>query len=289
MILPVNDSALNEDGSSPAFYCVHSISGTVGDFLNLAHKLDPAVRFYGIQAPPKQIRDVNYGHSIESIADQYVDALMKFQPQGAIILGGYCIGAVIALEMAKKLRACGRDLGPLLVIDGAPENVGAALSHWKPRYWLELTRNLSGWAAHGDLITNGSLQAWVRSIFQKSSAIGRSFIGLRRGMKLGGGYVIYGDYPPAHKLFIHRLLGALFAYVPERYSQDVVVYEASVTPVFHLPQYGSTWRKLAPQTEVVRIVGTHIGMMREPYVDGVAKHMHKRIIEFFSHYDKASG
>ncbi len=165
-------------------------------------------------------------------------------------------------------------MGPLLVIDGAPENVGAALSAWRPRYWLELARNLSGWAAHGDLIRNGSLQAWVRSIFQKSSAIARSSIGLRRGVKLGGGYVIYGNYSPAHKLFIHRLLGALFAYVPENYSQDVVVYEASVTPVFYLPQYGSTWHKYKPpQTEIVRIVGTHIGMMREPYVDEVAKHM----------------
>lgn len=286
VILPLNDCALNRDGTSPSFYCVHSISGTVGDFFDLARELDPTVRFYGIQAPPKQIQNVKFGDSIESIAEYYVDALVKFQAHGPFVLGGYCVGAVIALEMAKKLLARGREVGPLLVIDGAPENAGASLSHWNPRYWLELARNLPGWTAHGDLVRKGSFFAWIRSFVQNSLAIAKGTMGLKRGEKLGGGYAIDGPYAPVHRLFMNRLFGALFAYVPEKYSQDVVVFEAKITPVLYLLQYGRTWRKLAPHTEIVRIIGTHLGMMREPYVDEVARHMRKCIIEFVSRHDQ---
>jgi thioesterase domain-containing protein len=282
VIVPINDSALNIDGSTPAFYCVHSISGSVGDFYDFARRLDPAVRFYGIQAPPLQIQDVKFGSSIESIADCYVNALIKFQPQGPIVLGGYCVGAVIALEMAKILRARGREVGPLLVIDGAPENTGGTLSRWNPCYWLELARNLPDWGAHGDLIRNGSFESWVRSILHNFLAIVRTIIGLKRGEKLGGGYAIEGPYSPAHRLFIDRLFRALFLYVPENYSQDVVLYEAKIAPVLYLPQHGTRWREFAPHTEIVRIVGTHLGMMLEPYVDEVAGNMRQRIVDFFS-------
>jgi thioesterase domain-containing protein len=89
-------------------------------------------------------------------------------------------------------------------------------------------------------------------------------------------------YQPAHKLFINRLFNALFAYVPKEYSGDVVVYEAKITPLLYLPLIGQTWRKFAPQSEIVGIVGTHISMMREPYVDALANDLRRRIVEFFS-------
>jgi thioesterase domain-containing protein len=288
VISPINDSALDLDGQGPAFYCVHSASGVAGtDFLALASRFEPSIRFYGIQAPPKHMRDAQFGRSVESIAEHYVEALVKFQPQGPIVLGGYCVGAIIALEMAKNLRARGREVGPLLVIDGVPENTGVAMRRWRLRYWLDLLRNLPGWLVHGDLMRNRTLRSLVWSLSNNAYAIAKRAIGLKRGEKLGGGYSIEGimdlsPYQPAHRLFINRLFNALFAYVPSEYPGRVVVYEAKITPLLYLPQIGRTWRKFAPQSEVVDIVATHISMMREPYVDTLAKDMRARIAEFFS-------
>ena len=42
------------------------------------------------------------------------------------------------------------------------------------------------------------------------------------------------------------------------YPGQVVVYEAAVKPLLQLPQIGRKWRKLAPNVEVVEIVGTHM-------------------------------
>ena len=287
-IVPINDCALATDAPRPAFYCVHSASGVAGtDFLDLARRLEPSIRFYGIQAPPKQMPDVEFGNSVESLAEYYALALSKFQPEGPLLLGGYCVGAVIAVAMVDKLRALGREVGPLLAIDGVPENTGAALSRWKPRYWYELVRNLRGWLTHGDLMRSRTLRSLLWSITNNAAAIGKGAIGLKRGQKLGGGYAIEGimdvsRYPPVHKSFVNRLFQALFAYRPKSYTGNVVVYEATVRPLLYLPQIGRIWRKFAPQAEVVEIVGTHISMMHAPYVDALASDMRKRIGAFFS-------
>jgi thioesterase domain-containing protein len=291
VILPINDSALAKDAQSPAFYCVHSASGVAGtDFLALAQRFEPSIRFYGIQAPPKQVQDVKFGGSVESLADYYAEALVKFQPKGPIVLGGYCVGAIIALEMADNLRARGREVGPLIVIDGVPENTGVTL-RWTLRNWIDLASNARGWLVHGDLMRNRTLRSLVWSLTNNAYSIAKAAVGLKRGQKLGGGYSIEGmmdlsPYQPPHRLFINRLFAALFAYVPKAYSGSVVVYEAKTTPLLYLPQIGRTWRAFTPQAEVVDIIGTHISMMREPYVDSLAKDMRMRISEYFSKYPR---
>jgi thioesterase domain-containing protein len=287
-IVPINDCALGTANPRPAFYCVHSASGVAGtDFLDLARRLEPSIRFFGIQAPPKQMPDTDFGSSVEGLADYYANALAKFQPTGPLLIGGYCVGAVIALAMVNRLRALGREVGPLLVIDGAPENAGAALSRWRPRYWMEMARNVRGWIDHGDLMRTRTLHSLLWSIANNASAIGKGAIGLKRGQKLGGGYAIEGimdvsRYPPVHKSFVNRLFQALFAYTPKSFPGDVVVYEAQVKPLLYLPQVGRVWRHFADQVEVVEITGTHIGIMHEPYVEMLAADMRTRIDAFFA-------
>jgi thioesterase domain-containing protein len=292
VIVPINDSALSGDARGPAFYCVHSAPGVAGtDFLALAQRLGPAIRFYGLQAPASRMLDASFGSSVDSIADYYVDALGRFQPAGPLVLGGHCLGAVIALAMAQRLRARGRQVGPLLAIDGAPENTGAALPYWSPRYWLDLARNLPRWVIHGDLTRNRGPRslAWSlkKGLKKRAHRIGRAAMGLKRGAVRGGGYSIEGvmdlsPYEPAHRVFINRLYGAVLTYVAGEYPGEVVAYVAQVTPLMYSPQIGRSWRRLAPQTEVLEIPGTHVGMMREPYVEALARDMRARIESFCS-------
>jgi thioesterase domain-containing protein len=287
-IVPINDCALGTNTPRPAFYCVHSASGLAGtDFLDLARRLEPTIRFFGIQAPANQMANTEFGNSVESLAEYYANALVRFQPTGPLLIGGYCVGAVIALAMADKLRRLGREVGPLLVIDGAPENAGALISRWQPEYWVELARNVRGWINHGDLMRTGTWRSLLWSIANNASAIGKGALGLKRGQRLGGGYAIEGimdvsRYPPVHKSFVNRLFRSLFAHAPVSYSGSVIVYEARVKPLLYLPQVGRVWRKFARQAEVIEITGTHIGIMHEPYVEMLASDMRGRIHMFFS-------
>src|SRR5260370_28741146 len=96
-------------------------------------------------------------------------------------------------------------------------------------------------------------------------------------------------YAPAQKSFINRLFAALFSYVPKEYSGDVVVYEAKIARLLYLPQIGLIWSKFAPQSEIIGIVGTHISMMREPYVDALANDLRRRIAESSRYTNARSG
>lgn len=287
VVLPINDGAMRAETARPSFYCVHSVSGAAGtDFLNLARRLDRTINFYGLQAPPKLMLDAQFGASIEGLADHYVKALVKFQPEGPIMLGGYCIGAIIALDMAKKLRALGRDVGPVVAIDGAPENI-PVLRAWHPRYWVDMARNVPRWLLHADLMRSRSLHSLMRSLSKHAVALGKGALGLKRTEKLGGGHAIdrlmdLSLYPPEQRLFINRLFSAMFTYFPDRYPGEVIVYEANVTPLLYLPQVGRVWRHIAPRSQIVSIVGTHIGIMHEPYVSALADDLRERVTRYFS-------
>ncbi len=219
------------------------------------------------------------------MANLYADALEEFQPKGRLVVGGYCVGALVALEVARILRARGREVGPLIVIDGAPENTTGPVSHWNPRYWMELARNIPGWLSDGDLMRKWSFRSLIWSLSTNFRAIARGLIGLKRGENLGGSYEMDGvmdlsNFPPPHRLFINRLFNALFAYVPEKYSEPIVVFEAKIAPLLVVPQIGRTWRAFAPQAEVVSVTGTHISMMREPFVGALADDICERVVAF---------
>jgi thioesterase domain-containing protein len=288
IIVPVSDSALSHAKPRKPFYCVHSVSGAAGtDFIELAGHLDPVVEFFGIQAPPKRLADASFGGNLGSLAAIYTDALTEFQPTGPLVLGGYCVGAVIVLEMARLLRARGRTVGPLVVIDGVPENTGVAVHRWRPGYWIELARKLPGWLKHADLMRNMTWRSLYRSVSKNIIAIGKGAVGRTRFENLLGGYSIEGqmdlsDYPVEQRAFINRLLSALFLHEPEAYSGDVVVYEAQTTPLLFLPQIGRIWLKFAPQSKVASIVGTHISMLHEPYVSALAADLRDRLSNFFA-------
>lgn len=70
--------------------------------------------------------------SIEGMAGKYIGEILRVLPDGPLILGGYCFGAVIALEMAQQLQKQGRDVRCLIIID--PENLANGPGWtWVPR------------------------------------------------------------------------------------------------------------------------------------------------------------
>jgi hypothetical protein len=106
--------------------------------------LGPKQNFYGIQVPTNK-RNNEFARSIKEMSRYYVDESVKFQPNRALLLGGYSIGATIALEMSHQLIARGREVSLLVVFDGELFNTGAEISSRNPLYWLKLLLNMRRW------------------------------------------------------------------------------------------------------------------------------------------------
>jgi len=108
--------AIQPQGSKPPFFCVHSASGTVLSFGQLARHLGQERPVYGLEArgldgnePP--CADVN------SMAADYLAAIRDVQPQGPYLLGGWSMGGLVAYEMARRLEADGESVALLALFD----------------------------------------------------------------------------------------------------------------------------------------------------------------------------
>jgi thioesterase domain-containing protein len=64
------------------------------------------------------------------MASLYVREIRKFQPHGPYLLGGYCLGGTIALEMAQQLREQGESVALLALFDTMNWSRVRTLSLW---------------------------------------------------------------------------------------------------------------------------------------------------------------
>ena len=212
-LLPRRSSAiapLNESGNGLAFYCIHSLGGEVTEFRLLARLLGPEQRFYGIQTPREKLT-AEFAASVESMAEFYTNALCAFQPEGPFLLGGWSAGSTIALEVAQQLKARGREVLLLVIIEGALVNTGGGISVWNPLYYWKLACNLPRWLAD-DLLEIRSLRAFARCVLKKLNVLSRLAISALQGESVRHGRAVAGFMDTAHLPDAHvSYMKALFA------------------------------------------------------------------------------
>jgi thioesterase domain-containing protein len=76
--------------------------------------------------------------AIEDIAAVYVGEIMETYPEGPVLLAGFCMGGLIAFEIASQLAANGRPIRQLVLLDPAlPKPTRSSKynkgSEWPPR------------------------------------------------------------------------------------------------------------------------------------------------------------
>jgi thioesterase domain-containing protein len=264
---------LNDIGSGPPFYCVHSIGGTVTEFQHLVRMLGPKQKFYGIQVPTDK-RNAEFARSIEEMSKYYVDALVKFQPSGAFLLGGYSIGATIALEMSQQLIAKGREVSLLVVFDGDLLNTGAEISSRNPLYWLKLLVNVPRWIVDEPVKNRRRfVNKWRARL--KPVVFGRRNMNDRAPHALES-FLNFDSFLPDHAAFIKTLYDTHRNFVPKSYSRRVLVFAAKTQALMRLRQVGAAWKTIAPSSEVFNISGTHVSMMKMPHGLTLAEQLSKK-------------
>ncbi|MGW7478002.1 amino acid adenylation domain-containing protein [Nonomuraea muscovyensis] len=105
---------LNPRGDRPPLFLFHALGGQVFRYLPLTRHLGPDQPVYAVQAAGLAPGEKPHATLAEMI-DDYTTHLLATRPQGPYVLGGYCIGGNIALEVARRLRHLGHHV-PLVVL-----------------------------------------------------------------------------------------------------------------------------------------------------------------------------
>jgi len=107
---------INRAGNRRPLFLVHAAEGNILLYRNLARHLGPDQPVYGLQAAGldgKSPIDAQFEH----VASRYIDEIRQVQPEGPYMLGGYCLGGTIALEVAQQLISAGETIGLLAMIE----------------------------------------------------------------------------------------------------------------------------------------------------------------------------
>jgi thioesterase domain-containing protein len=96
--------ALSRVGSGSPLFCIHGAGGNIPIYGPLSRALAPTRACYGLQAVGLS-REVEPDRSISAMANRYAGEIDQVWPAGRLIVAGYSMGGVIALEVARQARA----------------------------------------------------------------------------------------------------------------------------------------------------------------------------------------
>ena len=114
--------AIRRGGSRRPFFLVPGGAGGENELLvyaRFARHLGHDQPFFGFQTRAVGVEKA--GVRVEELANRLLRDVTRLQPAGPYLLGGECIGGVIAFEMAQQLRAGGEEVSLLVLLDTLTE------------------------------------------------------------------------------------------------------------------------------------------------------------------------
>ncbi len=108
---------IQANGSRRPIFGIHGGAGTILHFHALAKRLGNDQPLYGFQMQGLY-GDAAPHASVASMARHYIAEMRSVQPHGPYAIVGYCFGAIVAFEMARRLSSAGEQISLLASVNG---------------------------------------------------------------------------------------------------------------------------------------------------------------------------
>jgi len=244
--------AVQPHGAKLPFFCVHGGEGHVLGFADLAQFLGEDQPFYGLEAPGRD-GEQDPLTRIEDLAAHYIEAIRGVQPKGPYLLGGHCLGGLIAFEMAQQLRYQGQETSLLAML-----NTGNPALFNRPNRTRRSLQRLFHWtrrfAHHGHFLVRRPLWEHPSYIFEKVQVVQKIMTRRSRIWKVN-----------------HR---AAYSYLPKSYPGQAVVFLPQESPPEHFPDSRLGWKDVvAGGVEFFEVPGDLRTMLLNPHVNVLGKHL----------------
>lgn len=248
-------------GAVPMFYFHGDVLGGGFYARKLAAQLGEDQPVYSV--PPIQLTEGTIP-TVEDIARQRVQSIREHRPHGPYLIGGFCIGALTAYEVARRLVKGGEEVKGVFLIN--PQLAGSMLrSHLRIVEKLAQRRGEDIHETVEKFIRGHRKLERLRDVWNSPLREKAEFV-LRNGKKFVGGGTASADQQPISPESVTNerdewLLSAFewiaTAHVPKPYRQRVVMFltedQERTTPFLV-----RKWRKAAPDLEVQHLPGEHL-------------------------------
>ena len=241
--------------SKPPLFLIHTTPGDILGYINLVHYLDDRA-VYGIQSLGLHYPDKAH-KSIEEMAGYYISEMLEIHPEGPYFICGWCLGGIIAYEMAQQLKRMGKQVAFLGLIETyyylRPSvykylQLFIAAVKWGPLncikyliFKIKLKFRKSRNFEQLDFISQRFANAWGEQTISNMKAV------YRHNMNAQGNY------------FIHYYDGKISLFMAKETLQGKIP----------LPYYG--WKRMSKDMELHTFDTGHDDILREPYVSSVAE------------------
>jgi aspartate racemase len=219
--------AIQPSGLQPPFFGVHAGYGDVMFYSALARRLGKDQPFYALRAEGQKLcltRDT----SIEAIASYYLQEIRQVQAHGPYFLGGYCIGGIIAFEMAQQLRAAGEEVALLVLFDANNPERPVRLSTIGKRIRLALDESAGLPPSEKRRYIARRIAAMLKRKAENVQEVGYNLLELLHKTRKPGGENAYDGILPLELRVRITLKRATAKYKPRGYPGRIVLFRAIV-------------------------------------------------------------
>jgi thioesterase domain-containing protein/acyl carrier protein len=264
--------AIQSKGEKHPLYCVHGAGGNVLLYRTLAARLGPDYPLYGFQSRGLDGRARPLS-TIEEMADHYLSELKSVRPHGPYCLAGYCLGGMVAYQMARLLRRAGDNVAFVALIDSYnPEKAGQA---GRPAMLWQRVR------FHAGNILKLRLRELVPYLVEKIRVARdgelSNLLNPERARESSnpGRYVAIGTNDHTSLQRFNDTAAEMFR--PLRYDGTVLLYKPRVNYNF-LPDPQMGWGDLVTgKLQVVELPVNPHGILMEPFVRHLASDLRQRL------------
>jgi amino acid adenylation domain-containing protein len=241
--LPAGVAALQPNTSRRAIFWIHYLHG------NLARAIGDEYGFFAIRLALEDLAVLGRWPSARTIAQCMVGKILQIQPAGPFVIGGMCVGGILAYEVASLLRAAGHDVSLLILVD-------AQNPRYRPGY-----RSFRDILAHSKYLVDRSRHLGMRNTLQ--CAYEASTRQLPKSLRR----VLAQSQVEKTQAIVES---AALSYQPQPYGGPVLMVLASdCSPHQHTEQ---GWRDLIDGSlTTLRVEGHHSELAQPPLVVRLAE------------------
>jgi amino acid adenylation domain-containing protein len=242
-INPVDIVALQDGPATPLFWIDAVPNFRPGQYRELVRSLDRGRPFLGLPVNLMQHGDLAGVSSLAALATDIADAIERRPPRGPLVLGGWCNGGVLALEVACQLRARDTPVGLLVLLDAANPVTYRRKSTRMLHQTIQATRQPAG-------------QRWP---FVRDLLAGYAVRFRRRNVSL------YADEDALEELN-ERFMRLVNAYDPPVYLGKTLLLQPREGRI----DYAKGWKSVLPHLSTAEIAGGHVTMLDPRHVSALA-------------------